>query len=259
MLQYFYHSIITKTVAGFGTLFNNVQFARYDATNLEVLRQKVPLAYGPKQKYIVKMEQDTDPELIRSFEMTLPRMSFEIAGINYDANRKINTIQKTNLASSNGSSYSRFEKVPYNLSLNLHIIAKNSSDAFQILEQILPYFGPDFNITFSDIGSVDAMIDVPISIGGVSIEENWDGSFEDRKSTIITIQFTAKLNLYGPANQSKVILQTDVNFHDVYTYDSFKAGTGGLTLEYLRLTLSAGITEGSLGKTGSTIETIRIY
>jgi hypothetical protein len=257
MLEYFRHQTIKTIVSAFGSLFNDIWVAKYDAAGDEVERYKVPLAYGPKQKFIVRLEQET-PELIRNFQMYRPRMGYELTNIAYDPSRKLTTTRRTVAYSgTEGSMQTRYERVPYNLTFQLHIVTKNTEEALQILEQILPYFGPDFCITFKNF-PIDSLADVPISIGGISFSENYEGSFEERKSFTITIAFVAKTNLYGPINTNKIITQADVNFIDFY--QQVPIGTTGAfdSLLYFAITGSTfatvtvgptgGVTAGSIGQ-----------
>lgn len=261
MLEYFRHSIIRSVAAGFGTLFNNIYIARFDSDGNEVKRIRVPLAYGPKQKFIVRIEQ-ADPELIHRTESYLPRMGYELVGFEYDSSRKLQTTKKIPGISLSTAHELRYEKVPYNLIFNLHVLTKNTEDAFQILEQILPYFGPDFCISFKNF-PIDERADVPINIVSVSTTEEYEGNFEERKVYIITIAFVAKANLYGPVNTSKIILESDINMVD---FDEIKATgttTGPSGMEYVTYGITGatfatvvvgptgGATAGSIGPTGT--------
>lgn len=258
MLEYFNHKIIRKITTGFGTLFNDIWVVKYDSNNQEVERYKVPIAYGPKQKFVQRLEQE-DPALIRSFEMYRPRMGFELVSVSYDPQRKLNTMQKSVAVSSEtGKLYNRYEKVPYNLTFQLHIITKNTDEALQILEQILPYFGPDFCISFQNF-PIDMQSDVPIAIGPVNFEENYEGDFEKRKSFTINISFVAKSYVYGPVRHSKVITDADINFVDFETvivagttsssagYEIPYYGVTGGTFATVTVGVTAGATAGSIG------------
>jgi hypothetical protein len=268
MLEYFRHNIIKMIVTGFGTLFNDIWVAKYDANGNELERYKVPISYGPKQKFITRLEQET-PELIRNFEAYRPRMGFELTNISYDSSRKLTTTRRTvAYTTTEGSMSARYERVPYNLTFQLHVITKNTDEALQILEQILPYFGPDFCITFKNF-PLDAQADVPISIGNVNFTENYEGNFEERKSFTISISFTAKTNLYGPVNTSKVILHTETNFLDYQTivvagttgsssgYQVPYFGITGATFATWLIGVTGGATAGSFDGTTGTMYTIR--
>lgn len=253
MLEFFRHHILKDLVSAFGTLFNNIHVAKYDSNDVEIRRIKVPIAYGPKQKFITRLES-SDPNLIHNIEQYLPRIGFEMTGIAYDAQRKLSTMQKTVKFSTVVSDLKyRYEKVPYIVSFALHIIAKNTEDALQILEQIVPYFTPEFNITFNSMGMVDTKIDVPISIGAISINENYEGDFEERKVFVITIAFDAKINLIGPIKDTGIILTSIVNFLDYNPPTSLT----GATLATVTASVTGGATAGGFGPTGTyTIHTV---
>lgn len=267
MLEYFSHNIIKNVVAGFGTLFNDIHVARYDSANAEVRRIKVPMAYGPKQKFIVKLEGESSEDLIRNVGLYLPRISYEMTNISYDPSRKLPSTRKLVMAADvEGSLQNRFERVPYTLNFDLNIMTKNTDDAFQIIEQILPYFGPDFTITFAQF-PVDPKIDVPITINNISFDEQYTGTFEERKVCVATISFKAQIQLYGPVHTSKVILRAQANIGDLDSY--FTSGvTGtprgfmidtftvtGSTFASIVHTVTGGATAGSIGATG-TIDTV---
>lgn len=269
MLEYFRHSIIRNVTAGFGTLFNDIHIARFDSNNTEVKRIKVPLSYGPKQKFIVRLDQ-ADSELLHKTEMILPRISYELTNIIYDGERKLQTTRRIGDVYNSTSLETRFERVPYNLIYNLNIMTKNTEDAFQILEQILPYFGPDFCITFNNF-PLDEAADVPISIGEISFSEEYEGDFQERKVFLITISFVAKANIYGPVSTKKVILQSEVNLVD-FDGQYIVSGTTssdrgdietytitGATFATVIASVTGGATAGSIGNTGTIDLIIREY
>lgn len=271
MLEYFRHSTIKNVIAGVGTLFNDINIARFDTAGNEVSRLKVPLSYGPKQKFIVRREQDTDPDLIRNMEISLPRLAFELKNISYDANRKLSTIQRTVVGnSSTGTLSTRYEKISYDLGFQLHVMTKNTEDGLQIIEQILPYFGPDFCITYRSF-PIDTLINVPIQIEDTTFSEEYEGDFTERKAFIATISFKAKINLYGPTTDTNVILSSTVNFID---FDSMFVsgitttplglladvyGVTGATFATVIMAVTGGATAGSIGATGSVSKTIIEY
>lgn len=261
MFEYFRHQILKNVVAGFGTLFNDIYIARFDASGNELNRVRVPFTYGPKQKFLVRLNQ-SDKNLVHNFQMTLPRMSFEITNIAYDADRKLPTTHKVVSYLSSDSLEYRFERVPYNLDLAVNIMTKNTEDAFQILEQILPYFTPELTITFKSF-PVESQLDVPISIGTISFDDQYEGDFEDRKVFIITINFSASIQMYGPVKTGGVITRTISNFIDIDTF--FVAGvtgtpsgnmvnvygTTGGTFANVFVDATGGATAGSIGPTGT--------
>lgn len=261
MLTTFYHQIIKKVVAGFGTLFNDIWFIRYDKNGNEVQRSRVPLNYAPKQKFIIKVKGD-DPELIRQFSMTLPIMSFELVNVTYDYSRKGQTTQITAGLTAGNEHSTRYEKIPYKLTFELNIITKNTEDALQLMEQILPYFGPDFTIIFKDF-PLDPSTNAVISIGHVSFDEEYTGDFSERKVFVATLLFDVLTNIYGPVAKSKIITKTITDFigFDNYFvsgtttsaqgYEMDVYGATGLTLSTVIVGVTGGATAGSFGPTGT--------
>jgi len=196
MYEYFYHSITKKAVVAFGSLFNDIHIARFNSDGSEKERIKVPLSYMTKQKFISRLEQD--PSLNNPYYMALPRMSFEFANLTYDASRKNDSIQKS-ISKGTDSFYSfRYGRIPYNLTFMLHIFAKNTDDALQIMEQILPWFGPEYSVNIKMLNPTDVSVDVPFIIQGVSYDEDVEESdFETRKTVSASIEFNCKLYYYG--------------------------------------------------------------
>jgi len=202
--QHFYNEAIRKTVIGFGTLFNNIELKKVDPNTGDVLEvEKVPLAYGPKQKFLVRLT-DTSTSKV---SITLPRIYFEMTSVEYDSTRKTSPIQKyKTIIDGNGDEVRvQYVPVPYNIGFELGIIAKSQDDALQITEQILPYFQPSFSITLNMIPDMNEKRDVAIVLNNVSYEDEWDDSFYERRYIVYTLNFTMKSYLYGPYNQADVI------------------------------------------------------
>ena len=195
---YSYHEIFRKTVVAFGTLFNNIEIHKDD----EVM--KVPLAYGPKQKFLARLDQTPDPRNKR-VQITLPRISFEINGIQYDSSRKVSPTQKVQVAKSNTENKSVFMPVPYNISFELGIISKNQEDGLEILEQILPVFQPHYNLPVKLIPEMNEIRDIPVVLNSIDYEDDYEGDFQTRRAIIYTLQFTCKTYLYGPVTDAKII------------------------------------------------------
>ncbi|AOO10464.1 tail sheath stabilizer [Synechococcus phage S-RIM8] len=203
---YSYHEIFRKTVVAFGTLFNNIELRRTD----EVM--KVPLAYGPKQKFLARLDQTPDPTNKR-VQITLPRISFEINGITYDSSRKVSPTQKIKIAKDTDENKNVFMPVPYNLSFELSIISKTQEDGLQILEQILPYFQPHYNLPVKLLPDANETKDVPVVLNSVDYEDDYEGDFSTRRAIIYTLQFTVKTYLYGPVTDSKVIKKVITDYY----------------------------------------------
>ena len=203
---YSYHEIFRKTVVAFGTLFNNIELRRTD----EVM--KVPLAYGPKQKFLARLDQTPDPTNKR-VQITLPRISFEINGITYDPSRKVSPTQKIKFAKDNDENKNVYMPVPYNLSFELAIISKTQEDGLQVLEQILPYFQPHYNLAVKVLPDVNETKDVPVVLNSVDYEDDYEGDLSTRRAIIYTLQFTVKTYLYGPVTDSKIIKKVVTDYY----------------------------------------------
>ena len=210
----FYHESIRKVIVSFGTMFNNINLIRKDNSGNISQSMKVPLAYGPREKFLVRLNEDAD--LTKQVAITLPRIGFEIQNLEYDSARKLNRVQRfKKVKGANAKQLdAQYMPVPYNLSIELYVMAKQSDDALQIVEQILPYFQPDYTLTINDNVSMDSKRDVPIVLNSISYEDNYQGDFTTRRALIYTLSFTAKFYLYGPVTSSKVIKTVQV---DQYT------------------------------------------
>lgn len=202
MFEYFYNEILRKTVISFGTLFNNIQVKHTNDQNEIVSVIKVPLAYGPTQKFLARLEQS--PDLNKSTAITLPRMSFEFTGIVYDPSRKVTTTQTFTVKdSADGTEVKKaYMPVPYNMQFELSIMSKLNDDALQIVEQILPYFQPSYNITVRLVDTIDEKRDIPIVLENITMQDDYEGDFTTRRVLIYTLRFTAKTYLFGPVSSA---------------------------------------------------------
>ena len=210
---YYYHEIIRKTIIGFGTLFNNIWIRHQDAQGNIAQEMKVPLAYGPSQKFLARLEQQ--PDLNKMVSITLPRMSFEMTDIAYDATRKSGITQTFKALDSRDDKLKKvYMPVPYNLGFELAILSKLNDDALQITEQILPYFQPAFNLTVDLVDSIGEKRDIPIVLSNISFQDDYEGDYATRRALIYTLRFEAKTYLFGPVAESseglikKVIVDT---------------------------------------------------
>ena len=198
MFEYFYHEIFRRTIIGFGSLFNNISIKHTNDSDQVTSVIKVPLAYGPTQKFLARLEQS--PDLSKPVQITLPRMSFEMTGITYDPARKVTTTQVfTSKDSADGTVVKKsYMPVPYNMQFDLSIMCKLNDDALQIVEQILPYFQPSYNMTIKLIDSIDEKRDIPIILENITMSDDYEGNFTSRRVLIYTLRFTAKTYLFGP-------------------------------------------------------------
>tara|TARA_B100000287_G_scaffold240480_1_gene226065 strand:- start:116 stop:886 length:771 start_codon:yes stop_codon:yes gene_type:complete len=211
----FYHESLRKVVVAFGTIFNNIVIHRTNSAGDVVQKLKVPLAYSPKEKFLVRLEQQPSLEK-REMAITLPRMGFEISGITYDATRKLQRVGKFKAVNTTDANkqYYQYNPVPYNISFNLYSFTATAEGGLQIIEQILPYFQPDYTVTINVIPEMGMKRDVPITLNSVNYEDSYDGSFTTRRAVNYTLGFTAKTYLYGPIYSSKIIKEA---ISDVYT------------------------------------------
>ena len=200
MFEYFYHEILRKTIIGFGNLFNEITIKKKNDNNDVFSVIKVPLAYGPTQKFLARLEQQ--PNLNKPVQMTLPRMSFEFTGLVYDASRKVTTTQTFLSASTEDGKDIRktYMPVPYNMEFELSIMCKINDDMLQIIEQILPYFQPSYNLSINLIEEIGEKRDVPIVLENVSMQDDYEGDFSTRRALIYTLRFVAKTYLFGPVS-----------------------------------------------------------
>ena len=196
MFEYFYNEILRKTIIGFGTLFNGLTVKQENST------VKVPLAYGPIQKFLARLEQS--PELSQATQMSLPRMSFEFTGLTYDPARKVTTTQQITVKDpDDGTEIKKtYVPVPYNMQFELAIMCKLNDDALQIVEQILPYFQPQYNLTINLLSAIDEKKDVPVILENVTFQDDYEGDYTTRRVLTYTLRFSAKTYLFGPVSSA---------------------------------------------------------
>ena len=222
MFEYFYNEIMRRTIIAFGTLFNGITVKNEGS----VLR--VPLAYGPIQKFLARIEQS--PDLAKPVAITLPRMSFEYTGMTYDPTRKVTQTQQVVVqdpSSDTPDEKKQYMPVPYNMQFELGIMCKLNDDALQIVEQILPYFQPSYNVTVELVSTIKEKRDIPIVLENITMQDDYEGDYERRRVLLYTLRFTAKTYLFGPVTSASkdIIKKTTVNY---YSGDS-KSTTRDLT------------------------------
>ena len=209
----FYHQTIRKYVAVFGTLFNDINIERKNSSDVVVERIKVPLAYGPKQKWLLAVQDTTADRKVAATRT--PRMGFAMTGVSYDSVRKLNTIGrnvKANTSSTTTSMVTMYNPVPYNFDFQLFILVKNAEDGTQILEQILPYFTPEFTVTVNTIPDMNIKADVPILLNSSDVADEYEGDLSARRTITWTLSFTLKGFIYPNITSGQVIKTIEVNF-----------------------------------------------
>lgn len=212
---YFYHRLTRKYVILFGNMFNNITIKRINRTDdVEIERFKVPIVYGPKEKYYVRLR--ADPDLNRPVQAVLPRMSFELVGFDYDMARKQNSLLRSGVKVNNlSTAESQYMSVPYNLTFELVLYTRNVDDGTHIIEQILPYFNPDYTVTIDAIPELGFLKDVPIILNSVDNMIEHEGDFDAVRFVSWTLNFTMKANYYGPVMNTSVIRTVYANlFND---------------------------------------------
>jgi hypothetical protein len=208
------HDSLRKYIIVFGTVFNDIYINRLD--NDEEIRQtlKVPLTYGPKDKVLARLEQN--PQMDNQVGVVLPRISFEMTSLEYDPTRKLNTLNKLTKQSATAGTDDevkyQYQPVPYDMQFEMNILVKNAEDGTRIVEQIVPYFTPDFTVSVNIVPEVDNARDIPIILNSITSQDQYEGSFEQRRALIWTLNFTMKGWLYGPTKKSKLIKLAETTF-----------------------------------------------
>jgi len=251
----FYHEAIRKYIIMFGNMFNDIYISRKNNAGTRIQTIKVPIAYGPREKWLARLRGD--PNLDREVAVQLPRLSFEITNMAYAPNRTLNRMQK-NVAISDGNNTLRqqYVPVPYDLSVSLYGMFAGNEDAVQVVEQILPFFRPEWTNSVKLVPSMGQYYDVPTVLNDMSIEDSYDADFQTRRAIIYTFNFTVKGLLFGPVTKQGVIRRTLVDF----TIPSSNTATGNLTISSAstnegpqsRLTITPGLLANGSPTTNST-------
>ena len=232
--QVFYHGIIRKCIVGFGTLFSDIYIDRREGNSVTgnvIQRLQVPLAYAPKEKWIVRLEQD--PTLENHTYISLPRMSFEIIGYMYDSTRKMNRMNQIKCGDGTSSLTTMYTPVPYNLDLSLYILTKTQEDGLQIIEQILPTFTPEYTLVVNVVPEMNMKINVPVILNSVSVQDDYDGDFATRRFVTHTLNFQMKLNLFGAVSGQSPIQTVNANIglneQNLSNFDRIYTAEGNFT------------------------------
>jgi hypothetical protein len=216
MFDYFYHASIRKLVVAFGSLFNEIYISRTEEDGTEIKKIKVPISYGPKEKFYRKIVELDENGSRNSVENILPRIGFEISSMNYDTNRKMNSLNKQFIMRDEKDktlSYS-YSEVPYTFQFTVHVMSRSIDDGYQIIEQILPNFTPDFTITMN-FTEVDRKVDVPIVISSISTTEDYEGDLQTRRMITHTMTFNAKSFIFGRIREAGLIREINLTFQEL--------------------------------------------
>lgn len=247
--EYFYHKTIFKSVATFGTLFNDITVKRKLSSGETVKELKVPLSYAPRGKFLSKITaQPDDNNIDKRTAIVLPRMSFEMTDFSYDSERKLNSLGMRYHKNENDNQKSMYNPVPYNIGFSLNVYVEHFDEGLQIIEQIVPFFSPYLNIPskliYDDMGVVD---DVPVLLNDVSLEESYEGQFEDKRVIMWNLSFTLKTNIFKPIKDTNLIKQVETNIISTPTGDS-----GEVTPEEVQQAKEFGVKSKSITKPGLT-------
>jgi hypothetical protein len=235
--QRFYWGTTRKAIVAFGNMFNSITIDRKDADGNSEETLRIPLSYAPKTKFLARIQQQPNVDE-RPVQVVLPRMSFEMLSLEYDVNRKISPLQQNRAINSTINTLdTQYAPTPYNIQVALYVYAKNQDDGLQIIEQIIPYFNPDYNLTMKVIPQMGIKNDLPILLNGISFDDTYEGDFSDRRSIIWTLNFTMKLNYYGPINRQGVIKKVIAN---TYSNENLTEKQSSITIQPDPLTAKPG-------------------
>lgn len=228
----YYPETIKKTITAFGALFSNVQVIRRNGTGTTVEVVKVPIAYGPKEKFINRI--DADPELDSGVYITLPRLAFEVTGYSFNSAEMTNRHNKIKCMKPDGSSFMH-SPVPYDIQISLYALTKGTEDGLAIIEQVLPLFAPEYTMTINAIPEMNVTLDVPITMNGVSVQDDYESDFATRRLVIHTFDFTLKAKMFGPIHGAAgLIYRTETSLTNPINAEHVSVAnpaTGQITLD----------------------------
>jgi hypothetical protein len=208
--KYHNHAAIRKYIIMFGSMFNDIDVVRFNTSGAAVQSIRVPIAYGPKEKFLARLNQD--PSLNKPIATQLPRLAFEITDMTYAGQRGLNKLQRNSTTSTNNnSSVSQFTPVPYDINITLYGMFANNEDAVQVVEQILPYFRPEYTHSLKLVPETGHYYDIPTVLQGMSIEDTYEGDFQTRRAIIYSFNFTVKGYIFGPVSTKGVIKRSIVD------------------------------------------------
>jgi hypothetical protein len=263
------HGVMRKYVIMFGNLFNDIEVQRFNASDQRIQTLKVPIAYGPKEKFLVRISQD--PDLDRDVAIQLPRLGFEMSGMVYSPTRKLTSTQKNYHILPDGDTVRRqYVPVPYDISFQLGIFVRNADDGVQILEQILPFFRPEWTSQVRVIPDMSLIMDIPTVLQGVSLEDTYEGDFDTRRAIIWTLDFLVKGWIYGPITNSGLIKRTLIDFYTPFNSPTanvstqfaantlIKASEIGVSQKVERIRITPGLVVNSTGRFATTNSTASV-
>ena len=232
MFETFYNQTIRKMTVAFGSMFNNVYATRLNSDGTTAAHVRVPLGYGPKDKWVRRLrEQNPLDDDSNETAITLPRLSFEMTSLTYDPDRKKNPIQKRFIKGTQNEKLMRnYVEVPYDIEFSVSAMVKFMEDGLSIMEQILPYFTPEFTVTIN-FNDINQKVDVPIVLNSVNVNEEYEGDFDSRRLITFDMNFTAKAHVFGPVKTSSTIQNVTATLFspETFYHDGISLGMSGAT------------------------------
>ena len=228
----YYHGLIKQAVIGFGAMFSQLKVIR-SAPNVPDQIIAVPISYAPKEKFLVRVQQD--PNQDGHTYVTLPRMAFEISGMNYDSSRMVSRNNKIQ-CKRDGVLTATYTTVPYNIDFTLYVLTKGTEDGLAIIEQILPKFTPEYSFTVNAIPELHIQQDIPLILNGISVSDDYEGDFSIRRLVTHTLNFTAKLNLFGELKTSGLIQTTSADVRNFQTHTAVMDSDGSIIVDQWDIT-----------------------
>lgn len=210
MVEHFYNGTIRRYIIMFGRMFNDIDVVRYSASNVPTQQIRVPIAYGPKEKFLARLNMD--PGLNQEVAITLPRLAFEMTDMIYAPERGLNKMNKSSSATRYSNSVStQYTPVPYNFNMSLYGMFSNNEDAVQVVEQIAPFFRPEWTMSLRLSSKVPDYYDIPTVLNSMTIEDTYENDFQTRRAIIYTWYFSIKGYLFGPTRNKGVIKRSVVD------------------------------------------------
>jgi len=237
MFGHFYNESIRKLTVAFGSLFNEIYVIHYNSDDTEKEKIKVPITYSSKEKYIRRLSESSGIKNDTKIQISLPALSFEMASVEYDATRHLNKLNKKVVTKAGNPPYITYQEVPYNISFSLYSYTRNMDDNLQILEQIVPYFSPDFVVTLN-LNNIDTKLAVPIALTNVAVQETYEGNMMDRRIIASSFNFVCRTRLYAPITEETVIETSQLNFGNILGDDTnqtlYTGSATGSTSDYTK-------------------------
>jgi hypothetical protein len=231
--DHFYNKSVRNTVIAFGSLFNQLKVKRIDGSGNVIKQIQVPISYGNKSKFIRKIREDyrlSDPDQTQ-VSMTLPRIGFELTSVEYDTSRKMNTLGRRRVLKPGSDEIvlSNFNPVPYILNFGMYLMSETVDDGLQMLEQITPYFTPEFTVSLNLISELHEKVDVPITLNSTTVESEYEGDFDNIRNVMWVLDFSAKSYMYSPVKEVPITKRTVTVLYDSTVDDSFSGLSGALS------------------------------